>query len=145
MAGSAAQESRTSIKVNGRGYGVIAFEQIGLNATIELAQALRDVRALGAHSVQLSASIEDPGLSLLTDAARELGFFFCGLGPAFGEGGDLFLLQLLSEPLDVGKLQLFTDLTRELVAFIDSDRSAVAGGNRVRQSGVPPEVRIDPP
>lgn len=134
MAGSADRESRTNIEVNGRGYGVIAFEQIGLNAAIELAQALRDVRALGAHSVQLSASIEDPGLPLLTDAARELGFFFCGLGPAFGEGGDLFLLQFLSEPLNVGKLQLFTDLTKELVAFIDSDRSAVAGGNRVRQS-----------
>ncbi len=125
MAGSAAQESRTSIKVNGRGYGVIEFEQIGLNAAIELAQALRDVRALGAHSVQLSASVDDPGLPLLTNAARELGFFFCGLGPAFGEGGDLFLLQLLSEPLDTGKLQLFTEQTKDLVAFVDSDRRLV--------------------
>jgi len=35
-------------------------------------------------------------------------------------------LQLLSEPLDTRKLQLFTGLTKELVAFIDLDRAATA-------------------
>ncbi len=134
MAGSAARNSRTSIKVNGRGYGVIAFEQVGLNSAIELEQALRDVRALGACSVQLSAPLEDPGLLQLTDAARDLGFFFCGLGPAFADGRDLFLLQLLSEPLDTGKMQLFTEQTKDLVAFVDSDRSAVGGESRFKQS-----------
>src|SRR3954467_6916756 len=34
--GSAAPQSCTSIRVNGRGYGVIAFEQIGVSAAIEL-------------------------------------------------------------------------------------------------------------
>ncbi len=122
----AAPESHTSIKVNDRGYGVIHFERIGPEAAIELSQALRDVRALGASSVQLSAPVGDPGLPLLTDAARGLGFFFCGLGPAFADGADTFLLQSLSEPLDTGKLQLFTDLAKELVAFIDRDRAATA-------------------
>jgi hypothetical protein len=37
-----AKESRTGIKVNDRGYGVINFEQIGPNAAIELSQALHD-------------------------------------------------------------------------------------------------------
>jgi hypothetical protein len=122
-AGVAFPDSRTAIKVNDRGYGTIQFERIGPNAAIELEQALRDVRALGARSVQLSAPIGDPGLVLLTDAARSLGFFFCGLGPAFADGADLFLLQLLTEPLDTGKLQLFADRTKELVAFIDRDRN----------------------
>jgi hypothetical protein len=120
----AAAESCTGIKVNDRGYGVIHFERIGLNAGIELAQALRDVRALGASSVQLSAPIDDPGLPGLTDSARELGFFFCGLGPAFADGDDTFMMQFLSEPLDTGKLQLFTEPTKELVAFIERDRAA---------------------
>jgi hypothetical protein len=133
VAGSAARNSRTSIKVNGRGYGVIAFEQIGLNSAIELGQALRDVRALGGCSVQLSAPLDDPGLPHLTEAARDLGFFFCGLGPAFAEGRDLFLLQRLSEPLDTSKLQLFTELTKDLVAFVDSDRSAVGRECSVKQ------------
>ena len=105
---------------------MIHFERIGPNAAIELGQALRDVRALGASSVQLSAPVGDPGLPLMTDAARGLGFFFCGLGPAFAEGADTFLLQSLSEPLDTGKLQLFTDQTKDLVAFIDRDRAETA-------------------
>jgi hypothetical protein len=123
---AAAPESRTRIKVTDRGYGMISFEQIGPNAAIELAQALRDVRALGASSVQFSAPVGDPGLPLLTESARGLGFFFCGLGPAFADGADTFLLQLLSEPLDTAKLQIFTDLTKHLVAFIDLDRAAIA-------------------
>jgi hypothetical protein len=122
---AAAADSRTSIKVNDRGYGLISFQRIGPNAAIELAQALRDVRALGARSVQLSAPVADPGLPALTDAARTLGFFFCGLGPSFADGADTFLLQWLSEPLDTGKLQLFTEPAKELVAFIDRDRAAV--------------------
>ncbi|HEX7205522.1 MAG TPA: hypothetical protein VF237_10210 [Xanthobacteraceae bacterium] len=56
---AAAADSRTSIKVNDRGYGLISFQRIGPNAAIELAQALRDVRALGARSVQLSAPVAD--------------------------------------------------------------------------------------
>lgn len=121
---AASNESRTGIKVNDRGYGAIHFERIGPDSAIELGQALRDVRALGASSVQLSAPVSDPGLPLLTDAARDLGFFFCGLGPAFADGEDTFLLQSLSEPLDTGKLQLFTDQTKQLVAFIAGDRAA---------------------
>ena len=62
----------------------------------------------------------------MTDAARGLGFFFCGLGPAFADGADTFLMQWLSEPLDTGKLQLLTDATKDLVAFIDCDRAATA-------------------
>ena len=112
--------------MNDRGYGMIYFERIGPDAATELKQALRDVRALGASSVQLAAPVGDPGLLLLTDAARSLGLFFCGLGPAFDDGADTFLLQSLNEPLDTGKLQLFTDLTKELVAFIDRDRAATA-------------------
>jgi len=67
---------------------------------------------------------------LLTDAARALGFFFCGLGPSFANGADTFLLQWLSEPLDTSKLQLFTEPTKELVAFIDRDRAAVGRNAR---------------
>jgi hypothetical protein len=115
---AAAADSRTSIKVNDRGYGLISFQRIGPNAAIELAQALRDVRALG--------------LPALTDAARTLGFFFCGLGPSFADGADTFLLQWLSEPLDTGKLQLFTEPAKELVAFIDRDRASV--GEAVRRT-----------
>jgi hypothetical protein len=121
-----ATDSRTAVKVNGRGYAVVTFDQIGSNAPVELRQALRDVRALGASTVQLSGVIGDPGLPGLSEAARDLGFFFCGIGPGFADGADTFWLQWLSEPLDTSKLQLFTDGAKRLVAFIERDRVAVA-------------------
>ncbi|MFO1102326.1 MAG: hypothetical protein U1E20_05410 [Methylocystis sp.] len=122
--GRTPKESRsmTSIAVNDGGYGRIRFETIGSNAAIELAQAMSDVDGLGARAVQLSAHIGDPGLPLLVEAARACGFFFCGLAPAFSDVGDLLLMQRLSEPLDIGALQLFTDQTKELAAFIEQDR-----------------------
>ena len=66
------------------------FERIGPNVAIELSQALRDVQGLGANSMQLSGPLGDPGLLLLTDAARSLGFFFCGRGykADAAQGGD---------------------------------------------------------
>ena len=118
--------SKSSIKANGRGYAVITYETIGSEAGVELRQAFSDVRALGARSVQLSAIITDPRLPQLSNAARELGFFFCGLGPGFADGADTFSLQWLGEPLDTSKLQLFTDRAKRMVAFIDLDRAAVA-------------------
>jgi acetyltransferase (GNAT) family protein len=119
-------ESRTAVKVNGRGYAVVAFDQIGSKAPVELGQAFRDVRALGASTVQLSGPVGDPGLPGLVEAARGFGFFFCGLGPGFADGADMVSLQWLSEPLDTGKLQLLTEGAKRLVAFIDRDRAAVA-------------------
>ena len=121
-----ADDSKSAIKVNGRGYGVIAFEAIGPSAAIELHQAFRDARALGASSIQLSARIDDPRLSELNAAAQSLGFFFCGLGPGFADGSDTFSVQWLSEGLDTSKLQLFTDRAKKLVAFIEGDRSDLA-------------------
>ncbi|MGD9658589.1 MAG: hypothetical protein AB7U61_13305, partial [Methylocystis sp.] len=118
------KRSTTSIAVNDGGYGRIRFETIGSNAAIELAQAISDVDSLGARAVQLSAHIGDAGLPLLVESARDLGFFFCGLAPAFSDGGDLLLMQRLSEPLDVSALQLFTDQTKELAAFIEQDRQS---------------------
>jgi hypothetical protein len=118
--------SQTSMNVNGRGYGVIAFERIGEQAAIELGQAFRDVCEMGAHSVQLTAPLDDPALPDLTEAARGLGLFFCGLGPSFANSRDLLLLQFLTEPLDTGKLQIFTDAAKDFLRFIDSDRRKVS-------------------
>ncbi|MEF3365324.1 hypothetical protein V3H18_02120 [Methylocystis sp. 9N] len=121
-----AAQSMTSVTVNDRGFGKLRFETIGSNIGIELTQAMSDLAGLGARTVQLSAHVDDPGLPLLTESARRLGFFFCGLGPAFSEGRDLLFMQRLSEPLDIEELQLFTDRTKELAAFIERDRRSAA-------------------
>jgi hypothetical protein len=118
-----AAQSQTQISINRRGYGRVLFEQIGADAGVELRQAFRDALGLGARAVQLAAPVDDPGLPGLVKEARELGFFFCGLGPAFLDGKDLLMLQYLADPLDVTKLQLYTDRAKQLVAFIESDRT----------------------
>lgn len=122
----AAPQSMTSVMVNPWGYGRIRFETIGSNAAIELSQALSDVGGLGARAVQLSAHLDDPGLPYLVENARRLGFFYCGVAPAFSEGRDLLLMQHVSEPLDMNELQLFTDQTKALAAFIEQDRQSAA-------------------
>ncbi|MEK4032366.1 hypothetical protein WOC76_22430 [Methylocystis sp. IM3] len=127
-------ESKTKLSINQRAYGTIFFEQIGANAGIELKQAFRDVLGLGARAVQLSAPLGDPGLPLLVSQARDLGFFFCGVGPAFFDGSDIFMLQFLCEPLDVRKLQLYTEQAKELVSFIETDRSRQTGESRLGQN-----------
>ena len=120
------QESKNTITVNDRGHAVIDFEAIGAGAGAELQRAFHDVQASGAMSVQLSLRLDDPGLPELCETARDLGFFFSGLGPAFAEGADTLLLQWLGEPLDTNKLQLFSDGAKRLIAFIDRDRIKVA-------------------
>jgi hypothetical protein len=120
------QESKNTITVNERGHAVIDFEAIGAGAGAELRRAFYDVQASGAMSVQLSLRLDDPGLPELCETARDLGFFFSGLGPAFTQGADTLLLQWLGEPLDTNKLQLFSDGAKRLIAFIDRDRIKAA-------------------
>ncbi|RTL84253.1 MAG: hypothetical protein EKK29_14185 [Hyphomicrobiales bacterium] len=118
--------SKTRISIDQRGYGKIEFEEVGLDAGVELAQALQDVCSLGARATQLLARVADPGLPHIVEKARGLGFFFCGVGPAVLDGEDVLMLQYLRDPLDVGKLQLFTDQARRLAAFIADDRASRA-------------------
>jgi hypothetical protein len=120
------QESKITVTVNDRGHAVISFEAIGAGAGAELRRAFHGVHASGAMSLQLSVRLDDPGLPELCGTARNLGFFFSGLGPAFAEGADTLSLQWLGEPLDTDKLQLFSDGAKRLIAFIDRDRIKAA-------------------
>jgi hypothetical protein len=123
-----ADRSRISVHSNVRGLGTIAFDEIGLDVELELARTVDDMLAFGAKTLVLSCPIDAAGLRDLVEAARAAGFFFCGIGPAFAENADVLLMEKLTEPLDVGKLQLLTDLSKRLVAFVDSDRQDVIAG-----------------
>jgi len=125
---SSAKRSRLGVHSNARGFATITFDEIGRNVELELGQAVDDLLALGAKTVLLSCPINAAGLPSLVEAARAAGFFFCGIGPAFAEGTDMLLMQKLTEPLDLGKLQLMTDLSKQLVAFIASDRPHTGAG-----------------
>jgi len=121
----AAERSRISVHSNVRGFGTITFDEIGCNVELELARSVNDALAFGTKTLVLSCPVDAVGLGMLVEAARAAGFFFCGIGPAFAERTDVLLMQKLMDPLDVGKLQLLTVLSKQLVAFIDSDRESL--------------------
>ena len=87
---------------------------------------LRDLVDRGAQHVSLSAPLHDAGTPAFAEAARNIGFFFSGLGPGFAEGGDALLMQWLGTPIDTGKLQIYSEQARDLVFFIEADRAGLS-------------------
>lgn len=127
--GGAAPESVIQVKMEGLGAATIRIDAIGARIDTELKQAFRDIIGLGAEYVRLSAPLRDPGVARLAETARALGFYFCGVGPAFLAGDDALLLQYARRPIDVSKLQLFADHARALVGFIEQDRLSVGAAS----------------
>ncbi len=120
------ERSRMRVHVNARKFGAIAFDEIGKQAPLEFTQSLNDMLSFGAKTIHVSCPIDAPGLQVLVEVAWDNGFFFSGIGPNFTERTDTLFLQKLTEPLDTAKLQLYTEQTKELIAFIDQDRASHA-------------------
>ena len=114
------------------GTGRVAFARSGADAPARLEQARSDMLSLGAKAIELWLPLGEPACETLAEAARAQGFYFAGIGPAFAKGRDVLMMQLCTEPVDTAKLQLFTDLAKRLVAFVDADRAdvATAAGSR---------------
>lgn len=129
--GAVAKNSSIQVRLDKQGSAHITIDKIGAEIGTELKLTFTNLISLGAEYIQLSAPLSDPGMSLLVDVARALGFFFCGIGPAFFNTGDALLLQFTAHPVDVSKLQLFADQTRALVGFIDKDCRGVAGASHL--------------
>jgi hypothetical protein len=58
-------------------------------------------------------------------AAEDEGFYFSGVGPAFGGGGDALLLQLPREDIDLSVLQINHPFAIELLEYVSSERERV--------------------
>jgi hypothetical protein len=123
--GSAAAESMTEITLGDGGIGEIRVRAVGSRPAVELERLLCDLVNRGAQHVSLSVPLHDPGTPGLAEAARNIGFFFSGLGPGFAEGGDALLMQWLGTPIDTGKLQIYSEQARDLVFFIEADRAGL--------------------
>lgn len=75
---------------------------------------------------QLRLPLSDPGLPFAVEAARKRGYFFGGLLPLW-TGRDVLFLQKLDLEPDFEEMQLLTDLSKEIVAFVAADRAEVMG------------------
>jgi hypothetical protein len=122
-------QSGVAINREKSGVGDIRFTKIGVGVAVELRQIFSDLLDFDVKSLRLSAPLGDPGVPVLVDAARACGFFFSGVAPCFEDGADALLMQYLVEPLDINKLQIYADQTKELAAFIAGDRIELADKN----------------
>ncbi len=121
-----AAATRLSATASPRGYAHIVVESIGPDVGDAIASSIAGLAPKEVKTLRLALPLASPDLGRAIEAARALGFFFSGLGPSFLGDADVLELQRLSEPLDTGMLQILTDQTKELLAFIDADRSSVA-------------------
>ncbi len=123
---AAVAPTRLTAIASSRGYAHIMVESIGPDVGNAIASSIAELALKGAKTLRLALPLASPDLGRAIEAARALGFFFSGVGPSFFGDGDILELQRLTEPLDTGKLQILTDQTKALLAFIDADRSSVA-------------------
>lgn len=115
-------ESTIEKRIDDQLSGFISFWCIGVDVGRVINNILREFTVVDVRSIQIFASMEDPGIQLLVSCARDNGFFFCGIGPSMLDGKDALILQSLREPVDIKKLQLFTEHAIELAKFIEEDR-----------------------
>lgn len=117
-----AAQSSAEVEIDSRNNGLIIFKKIGLDFEGVFSRALATFSKASVYSVQLWAPMSDPGLEELVCLSRENKFFFCGLGPAFLNGEDILILQMLNCDVALEKLQLFSQQTLDLASFIAQDR-----------------------
>ena len=117
-----ASQSIIETKIDSRKNGQIIFKKIGFDVERAFSYALGDLLQSSVYGVQLWAQMSDPGLEDLVRLAKERRFFFCGLGPAFLNGEDVLILQMLNCDVAIEKLQLFSQQTIDLARFIAQDQ-----------------------
>lgn len=118
--------TRLTATASPRGYAHVLVESIGLDVSDAIAASVAELASKGTETMRLALPLANPDLERAVDAARTLGFFFSGLGPSFLGDADSLELQRLSEPLDTGKLQILTDQTKALLAFVEADRRSIS-------------------
>jgi serine/threonine-protein kinase RsbW len=112
-----------------KGTGKISVKRTGKGSAVEIRRAARDLSELaGAEQITLELPLADPLCPELCLAAEEEGFFFTGVGPLFGAGGDVLRLQRLHVDLDASLLQVWNPLAKETVAYAVRERERVAPG-----------------
>jgi len=96
----------------------ITIKKYGAQAARELRSVVRELCLKQIACIDLFLSLEDPATCHLTAEFEKLGFFFAGMLPCTQNGDALILQYLNNVPLDYDKLQLYTDMSREILGYI---------------------------
>ncbi|MCE5214813.1 MAG: GNAT family N-acetyltransferase [Methanobacterium sp.] len=79
----------------------------------------------GAEVVVLDLPLAQRASAILCELAEEEGFFFSGIRPCESFDGDYLRLQRLHVPLDLSKLNIYSQLGQELFEYVSNCRSKV--------------------
>lgn len=103
--------------------GTIHVRRVGDDTPSALREGLEKLcNGFGARTITLELPLAQSGTAEACRAAEELGFYFCGLGPAFAADGDALLLQYLTEDIDLSLLQIDDPFARDLLAYVGQER-----------------------
>jgi len=100
----------------------IEVPRIGTDTQRDLARLLVNLKLQRVDVIHLDIELEDPGAPDLCEFAEELGFFYCGLLPDFGQHGDLLRLQFLNNlTVDFDAIQCHSELAKALHTYVRAE------------------------
>jgi anti-sigma regulatory factor (Ser/Thr protein kinase) len=97
---------------------MIKVHSYGSDSVREVRRILRELCLKQVAAIDLFLPLDDPTTCFITAELEKLGFFFSGIQPEAGPGDSLILQYLNNIPLDYDKIQVFSDLARDLLAYI---------------------------
>ncbi len=100
--------------------GEIWVKSYGDQITREIRSILRDLCLKQISAINLFLSLEDPTTYFVTEDLEKLGFFFAGILPETGVGDALILQYLNNVDFDYGKVQVHSDIAKEILSYIQS-------------------------
>src|SRR5581483_3959174 len=100
--------------------------RVGADTAADISQARRKLsEKSNTEAIFLELPLAQSGTPQLCQAVERDGFFFSGIGPSFAADGDVLRLQWLGVTLDLALLQIENPLSKELLAYVASERERV--------------------
>ncbi|MCX5817983.1 MAG: hypothetical protein NTX75_17350 [Proteobacteria bacterium] len=105
----------------------VVVPMVGGNWAAAVEDILSKAKQRRVISLQVTLNMACPHIGAAVDLLREKGFFFGGMAPRwFGTDG-LLMQKLFGSETEYEKTKLYTPFSKELLAFIRSDREAIRG------------------
>lgn len=97
---------------------MIQVHDYGSDGVREVRRIQRELCLKQVAAIDLFLPLDDPTTAFITAELEKLGFFFAGVQPETGRGDALVLQYLNNIPFDYDKVQVYSDLARDLLAYI---------------------------
>jgi serine/threonine-protein kinase RsbW len=100
-------------------YAVIEVVNYGRNVLSEIKGRLKELCLKKIEIINLYLNLGSPMIPGLVKDLEGIGFFFAGILPRAASGGDALILQYLNNvPIDYGKIEVSSEVAKELVSYI---------------------------